>query len=76
MLSTTLGDELKMATGGQAKVCTVSMKDRGPSCLRAMVRMVRLVYGKELGHFVSSTYYGESLPDWLIELHRPPVAKR
>ena len=35
-----------------------------------MVRMVRFgFYGKELGHFVSSTYYGESLPDWLIELN-------
>ena len=41
MLSTTLGDELKMATGGQAKVYGVSMKDRGAILPAAMVRMVR-----------------------------------
>jgi len=70
MLSTTLGDELKIATGGDSKVYGVSMKDRGailPAGHGADGAF--WFYGKELGHFVSSTYYGDSLPDWLIELN-------
>ena len=70
MLSTTLGDELKMATGGQAKVYGVSMKDRGAILPAGHgADGAYWFYGKELGHFVSSTYYGDSLPDWLIELN-------
>jgi len=71
MLSTTLGDELKMATGGQAKVYGVSMKDRGailPSGHGADGAF--WFYGKDLGHFVSSTYYGDSLPSWLLDLNQ------
>ncbi|MEC8802516.1 MAG: alkaline phosphatase family protein, partial [Bacteroidota bacterium] len=71
MLSTTLGDELKMATGGQAKVYGVSMKDRGailPAGHGADGAF--WFYGKDLGHFVSSTYYGDSLPTWLVDLNQ------
>ena len=71
MLSTTLGDELKMATGGQAKVFGVSMKDRGailPAGHGADGAF--WFYGKDLGHFVSSTYYGDSLPTWLVDLNQ------
>ena len=70
MLSTTLGDELKMATGGQAKVYGVSMKDRGailPAGHGADGAF--WFFGKDLGHFVSSTYYGEALPSWVTALN-------
>ena len=71
MLSTTLGDEMKMATGGQAKVIGVSMKDRGAILPAGHAADGAFwYYGKELGHFISSTYYGDALPDWVIELNR------
>lgn len=71
MLSTTLGDELKMATGGQAKVYGASMKDRGailPAGHGADGAF--WFYGKDLGHFVSSTYYADTLPLWVVDLNR------
>ena len=70
LLSTTLGDELKMATGGQAKVYGVSMKDRG-AILPAghSADGAFWFYGNDLGQFISSTYYMDSLPSWLVELN-------
>ena len=71
MLSTTLGDELKLATGGQAKVYGVSMKDRGAILPAGHAADGAFwFYGKDLGHFVSSTYYGDTLPLWLVDLNQ------
>ena len=71
MLSTTLGDEMKMATGGQAKVIGVSMKDRGAILPAGHAADGAFwYYGKELGHFISSTYYCDALPNWVIELNQ------
>ena len=71
MLSTTLGDELKMATGGQAKVYGVSMKDRGAILPAGHAADGAFwFYGKDLGQFVSSTYYGDTLPLWLVDLNQ------
>lgn len=71
MLSTTLGDELKMATGGQAKVYGVSMKDRGAILPAGHAADGAFwYYGKDLGHFISSTHYGDALPDWVVALNQ------
>ena len=71
MLSTTLGDELKLATGGQAKVYGVSMKDRGAILPAGHAADGAFwFYGKDLGHFVSSTYYGDTLPLWLVDFNQ------
>ena len=77
MLSSTLGDELKMATGGQAKVYGVSMKDRGAILPAGHAADGAFwFYGKDLGHFVSSTHYGDSLPAWLVELNESGQPER
>ena len=77
MLSTTLGDELKMATGNQAMVYGVSMKDRGAILPAGHAADGAFwFYGKELGHFVSSTYYGETLPQWLVKFNQSGRAER
>ena len=70
MLSTTLGDELKMATGGQAKVIGVSMKDRGAILPAGHAADGAFWFqGQNLGQFVTSTYYGNALPPWVAELN-------
>ena len=67
MRATTLGDELKMATGGQAKVFGVSMKDRGAILPAGHAADGAFwFYGKDLGHFISSSWYGNTLPAWLV----------
>jgi len=68
---TTLGDELKLATGGQAKVIGMSMKDRG-AILPAghSADGAFWFHGKDEGAFISSTYYFEELPDWAERFNR------
>jgi len=70
MISNTIGDELKLATGLNAKVIGVSLKDRG-AILPAghSADGAFWFYGKEKGHFISSTYYVEELPQWAIDFN-------
>lgn len=70
MLSTTLGDELKVATGGAAKVIGVSMKDRGAILPAGHAADGAFwFFGKDLGHFISSNWYGEALPEWVVNFN-------
>jgi len=62
--STTVGDELIRATGGQAKVFGVSTKDRG-AILPAGKRGKAFWYQKNAGTMVTSTYYYDQSPAWL-----------
>ena len=65
MEASTLGDELKLATGLQSKVVGISMKDRG-AILPAghLADAAYWYYGKDEGKFISSTRYMEKLPRW------------
>lgn len=71
MRVTTLGDELKLATGGQAKVIGMSMKDRG-AILPAghSADGAFWFHGKDEGVFISSTYYYQELPLWAERFNR------
>jgi predicted AlkP superfamily pyrophosphatase or phosphodiesterase len=60
----TLGDELRYATGNQAKVVTVSGKDRG-AILLAGKSGTAYMYMDKTGNFASSTYYMQSHPQWV-----------
>ena len=77
MISNTIGDELKLATGLKAKVFGVSLKDRG-AILPAghSADGAFWFYGKEKGHFISSTYYVEKLPQWAIDFNVSGEADR
>lgn len=67
----TVGDELIQNSGGQAKVVGISSKDRG--AILPAGKAGRAYWLGPQG-FVSSRYYGESVPPWLSEHHRehPP----
>jgi len=60
----TLGDELRYATGGRAKVVTVSGKDRG-AILLAGKTGTAYMYMDKTGDFASSTYYMKEHPAWV-----------
>ena len=60
---TTVGDELRYATGGQAKVVAISGKDRG-AILLAGKRGTAYMYMASSGRFASSTYYMKEHPAW------------
>ncbi|MBI3284219.1 MAG: alkaline phosphatase family protein [Burkholderiales bacterium] len=65
---TTLGDELRYATGKRAKVVTVSGKDRGAILLAGKSGTAYMYMGKS-GNFASSTYYMQSYPAWHQAYH-------
>lgn len=67
----TVGDELRYASGNQSKVITVSGKDRG-AILLAGKTGTAYMYMKKSGNFSSSTYYMQTYPKWRDEF----VAKK
>ncbi|MEJ7805635.1 MAG: alkaline phosphatase family protein, partial [Telluria sp.] len=60
----TLGDEMRYASGNQAKVIAVSGKDRG-AILLAGKTGTAYMYMEKSGNFASSSYYMPSHPQWV-----------
>src|SRR5437899_2088907 len=65
MLVSTLGDELKIATASRSKVIGLSLKDRSAILPAGHMADLALWYDAQTGRFVSSTFYGPALPDWV-----------
>ena len=61
----TLGDEMRYASGNQAKVVAVSGKDRG-AILLAGKSGTAYMYMEKSGNFASSSYYMPSHPQWVV----------
>lgn len=68
ILVSTFADELRSNTGGRAKVIGVSVKDRGAISL-AGHSGIAYWFSKAGGEFVTSTYYLDSYPDWVVEFN-------
>jgi predicted AlkP superfamily pyrophosphatase or phosphodiesterase len=62
--STTITDELKLATNFKSKVIGISLKDRGAILPAGHFADWAFWYSKT-GNFISSSFYGEKLPDWV-----------
>ena len=72
--TTTLGDEIKLANNFKSKVFGISLKDRGAIIPAGHSANGAFWYDSKSGNFISSTYYGKSLPTWVTNynnLHRP-----
>jgi predicted AlkP superfamily pyrophosphatase or phosphodiesterase len=63
--TTTIGDELKLATNFKSKVYGVSLKDRGAIIPAGHSADGAFWYDSKSGNMISSTYYGKTLPLWL-----------
>jgi len=66
LLSTTITDELRMATNFKGKVIGLSIKDRGAILPAGHFANWAFWYTKT-GSFISSTFYGDKMPDWVTE---------
>lgn len=64
LLASTLGDQLKLATAGRARVVGISSKNRAAILPAGRMADAAFWYSTQTGQFVSSTYYFERLPDW------------
>jgi len=69
LLVSTVGDELKIASGGKSHVIGVSLKDR--SAILPVGHMADGAFWVEAktGNIVSSTYYFPDLPAWVKDLN-------
>jgi predicted AlkP superfamily pyrophosphatase or phosphodiesterase len=70
LLASTVGDELRLATGEAAKVIGISDKPR--AAILPVGRNANAAYwlSSESGNVVSSDYYSKQLPDWLLAFNR------
>jgi predicted AlkP superfamily pyrophosphatase or phosphodiesterase len=65
LLASTIGDELKLMSGGRSKVVGLSIKDRGAILPAGRMADGAFWYSTATGQFVSSTYYFNQLPEWV-----------
>jgi arylsulfatase A-like enzyme len=62
--ATTLGDELRLATQGRARVYGVSIKDRAAILPAGQAANGAFWVDGSSGQFITSSYYMEHLPEW------------
>jgi hypothetical protein len=74
LLSDTVGDELKLATQGKARVFGISLKDRAAVLPAGFSGDAAYWIDAKTGAFVTSTYYRSDLPKWVQDFNssRPP----
>lgn len=65
LLSDTLGDELKLATGGKARVFAISLKDRAAVLPGGFSADGAYWIDPNSGAWITSTYYRADLPEWV-----------
>lgn len=72
--STTIGDELEMATNGKARVIAVALKDR--SAILPAGHAADAAYWFDLthGNFITSSFYRSDLPPWLVDFNSKKLA--
>lgn len=68
--STGIGDMLKMATDQKAKVIGVALKDRAAILPAGFSADGAYWWDTSVGHFVTSTYYCQELPEWVKKINK------
>lgn len=66
LMSSTVGDELRLVTNDRSKVIGVSIKDRSAILPAGRHANAAYWFNVSTGNMVSSTYYFEQLPNWVI----------
>ena len=69
-LATTLGDEVVLATRGQSKLFGISLKDRAAILTSGHASNGAFWLDHRSGHFVTSTYWDEQLPNWVESFNK------
>lgn len=69
LLSTTIGDELRLANNFQSKVIGIAIKDRGAILPAGHSANAAYWYDNKTGDWITSTYYTKELPSWAKDLN-------
>ncbi len=75
LLADTLGDELKLATQGKARVFAVSLKDRAAVLPGGYAADAAYWIDPASGAWLTSTYYRNDLPQWVRDFNSTHPAK-
>ena len=75
LYTTTITDELRYSNNFHSKVIGISLKDRG-SILPAGHTGRAYWYEGASGNFISSTYYGDSLPAWVNRFNNKKLPEK
>lgn len=69
MLVSTLGDELRIASGGKSRVVGISTKDRSAILPAGHMANGAYWFDSKTEGFISSTYYFDDLPGWVKDFN-------
>jgi len=69
LLTTTITDELRIASNFQSKVIGVALKDRGSILPAGHAANAAYWYDTKSGNFISSSYYMNVLPEWVQQFN-------
>lgn len=75
LAGSTIGDELRIASGFASKVIAISLKDRASVVPGGHTANAAYWYDATTGHFVTSTYYMPALPAWVAHFNETPPAQ-
>ena len=70
MLASTIGDELQIATDFRSKVIGVALKDRASILPAGHAADGAYWWDTSAGHFVTSSFYMNSLPKWVEDFNK------
>jgi predicted AlkP superfamily pyrophosphatase or phosphodiesterase len=73
LLASTVGDELRLATGGSSEVWGISLKDRAAILPAGGAANGAFWIDATTGRFVTSTYYMQQLPPWAATFNDGPA---
>lgn len=74
MLTTSICDELRLATNFKSKVIGVALKDRGSILPAGHSANAAYWYEGKSGNFITSTYYMNQLPEWVNNFNNRKLA--
>lgn len=74
LTSTTLADEFKSADSN-SKIHAVSMKDRGAVISAGHLGDAAYWFDSDSGHFVTSSWYRDKLPEWVQQFNESDAAE-
>lgn len=75
LLADTLGDELRLATQGNARVFGISLKDRSAILPAGFAANGAYWIDGQTGTWITSTYYRNDLPKWVQDFNSTRPAK-
>jgi len=76
MLSSTIGDELRLFSNMRSKVIAVALKDRAAILPGGHLSNGSFWFDSESGNFITSTYYSKELPQWVTDFNAQHLAEK